>query len=132
MSLPKKAVTILRQVKRAILAEPELYDQQLVPADSCDTPCCLLGWVVWMDSPSRFDELLRNDASEFEWDEAAIKILGLEDILPNVEDQWRLFGSGCSWPAKFREALYASDTAAERAKAAAARIEHFIATDGAE
>jgi hypothetical protein len=55
MALPKKAITILRQVKRLILAEPKLYDQNEFPSaksgHNCNTPCCIAGWVEWAANP---------------------------------------------------------------------------------
>jgi hypothetical protein len=110
--LSKKSIRLLRQVKRAILAEPELYDQQSLPRYSCNAPCCLLGWVVWLNDPKKFEEMLVKDSEEYEWD--------------------RLLGSGGSWPHEHKKALYAAETDVERAAVAASRIEHFIAANGAE
>jgi hypothetical protein len=49
MALPKKAIAILRQVKRLILAEPTMYDQNEFPSamrgHTCNTPACVAGWV---------------------------------------------------------------------------------------
>ena len=53
MALPKKAIKILRDVQKCILAEPELYDQNVMPDahHSCTTPCCIAGWVEWCANP---------------------------------------------------------------------------------
>jgi len=57
---------------------------------------------------------------------AASCLLGIDQRTAN-----RLF-SLAAWPEKFCEPFDAAKTPAKRARIAAERIEHFIATDGAE
>lgn len=132
MSLSKESIKKLRAVKAAILAEPDYYDQNVVP-HSCDSPCCLLGWALWIHDRHKFDQMIENQADECQWDQAATECLGLESVLPDIYEQWRLFGSGVSWPVQFRSALSEAYGNNKRcAVVAAQRIEHFIKTGGEE
>ena len=60
MSLSKESIKRLLQIKAAILAQPELYDQREGPnlafADGgCGAPCCYAGWAAWLDAPTEAD-----------------------------------------------------------------------------
>ena len=53
MALSKESIRKLRAVKAAILAEPELYNQDVGFWDGDHlVPACLLVWAVWLHNPS--------------------------------------------------------------------------------
>lgn len=121
-NLSKESIRRLRQVKRAILAQPEFYDQSNPPNyayihGGCNTPCCLAGWAIWLDSAD--EETYKK------------RVLGgdvfveMASSLRITEEQSHLlfrtgYFHGCQY------------TPIETVRDAAARVEHFIATDGRE
>lgn len=66
MALSKETVEKLRAIKAAILAEPELYDQNEFPdiarGHTCTSPCCYVGWAIWLNNPDEnaYQELLES------------------------------------------------------------------------
>jgi hypothetical protein len=126
MKLSAETIAKMRVVIDAVLAEPKFYDQWLFPDNprsKCGTICCAAGWVVWIDSPHRYQQL-RENANTY-WPLEADEILG-------IESGSALFLSPGDWPKQFRDAYNSLYTPENHAKAMAARWEHYIATDGAE
>lgn len=148
-TLSAKAIRILRKVEAHILEEPKRYDQNTI----CDRytkkviaerlewggdidhipPCraiaCIGGWVNVLTGHPRSQSL-----------SLAARTLGL-----NHEQADRLFAGidydltepSCTvpyrqWPDRFQKAYFEAQTAAQRARVAVRRIEHFIKTGGAE
>lgn len=61
MALSKYSIKILRAAGRAIVNEPELFDQSNPPnaairvSEVCGTPCCIAGWCAWINHPNPKD-----------------------------------------------------------------------------
>lgn len=130
---------LLRKVQRHILEEPKRYDQDrwlirgdeatihLEPNDvpACKTVGCIAGWVCVLGKS--IPKLAYNSGIR------AKKLLGL-----TTGQADRLFApilyadANHCWPEKFETKYRKANTAKKRAKVAAARIDHFIKTKGAE
>lgn len=122
MALSKDSIRKLRAVKAAILAEPELYGQDRSPycQTSCDSPCCIAGWALWVNNPDP---------------EAYAKIVNftpgatlLRDQIGLTEEQASLLFTG--WPSTETPAWLEPGTKAA-ARDAAKHIELFIKGGGA-
>lgn len=123
-------VALLKKIKARILAKPNAFRMDRW---SCGTAHCIAGWACVLNGvkPTKLyvgaaDRSVTPDGTYVET--RAADLLGLEsaDLGGNAE---RLFYE-YEWPARFR-----SDPTVGRklkAKRAAARIDHFIATGGAE
>lgn len=124
--LSKKAIKRLRIVKQQILDMPELYDQTTYAGDKnpCGTACCLAGWLVWNDDPKRFAEAARKSNVDY--------LSGRALELVDGNEGSALFGTGNAWPEPFGSQFALAIGNSTKASIAAARIEHFIATGGAE
>jgi hypothetical protein len=133
--LTKEAIAKLREVQRLILNEPELYDQTKFPSKKetwcgdgslsgvgCYAPCCLAGWLAWVDSPNpeEYDQLVEREVF---LDEVYIaKSLGV-----TITQGLLLFSQ---WPEdKYKAAWYNPGTK-EAAAAGVARINEFIKSGG--
>lgn len=124
-NLSANTIRKMRRVIKAVLAEPEYYDQSYYPQKSdCGLVCCAAGWTVWLDNPDRYKVLMKRPAANW-WREAEA-VLGLPDTGN------KLFVFAHNWPTQFWRRYIKAKTPLGRAKAMAARWEHFIATDGAE
>lgn len=124
MSLRKESIKKLRAVKAAILAEPEFYNQKCFPRarHGCNSPCCLTGWAIWLESPKTYASRLSLKGAFY--DEDLASALGI-----SFEQADRLaYGQGFG---PF-EAMWGKSGTMEAARAAAKRIEHFIKTGGEE
>jgi len=134
-------VKLLEKVRAAILAEPaqfvmsELYSEgealgsfdvpRKIP--NCGTAACVAGWAVTLGA--RFRNPKTASASSFRngWmAERAEELLVLNYVQGN-----RLFYVH-EWPQSFLDRWREDETLKGRARIAAERIDHFIATDGAE
>jgi hypothetical protein len=133
-------VKLLRRVKKHILEEPRRFVMRVFyfrKADllretftsdthqpmrfaKCGTAACIAGWSVLLTDGLHAD---MNDVRA-----RAISLLGLN---PNDYRHDELFDV-CGWPTKFADAYEKARSQKARAKIAADRIEHFIATKGAE
>lgn len=122
--LSKSTIAKMRAVVKAVLAEPEFYDQQWFPT-SCMSACCAAGWAVWLDDPAAYERLSKSQYY-VDWKRRAEGALGLGDT------GHKLFVFAENWPKKFYRQYAKARTPLGRAKAMAARWEHFIATNGAE
>lgn len=122
-NLSKLTIQKMRAVIKAVLAEPEFYDQSNYPKNyDCGLECCSAGWAVWLDNPRTYKRKALNE--EFDWQDEAEKALGLGSTGS------KLFWGYSSWPSPFADMYRYALTPLERAKAMAARWERFIATDG--
>ena len=125
-NLSAETIRKMRRVIKAVLAEPQYFNQSWFPqAQDCGAVCCAAGWAVWLDDPDHYKSLVKIDTG-VEWWAEAERVLGL----PDTED--KLFCFAGNWPRRFASRYRRAKTARGRAKAMAARWEHFIATDGAE
>lgn len=138
MSLSKNSIKLLRQVKRAILANPDFYYQNRWVSDisPCGTTCCIAGWADFVVNgkeahTARAKELFVGPWEQWKhagkWMRVAAEAL---DITP--EEAERLTEGSSDWPQHLREEYGAAPSNKKRAVVAAKRIEHFIATGGAE
>ncbi len=131
--LSAKTVRMLKAVRRAILLNPERYDQSVSSypytqkpicdrkIKDCGTPLCILGWVCYLFGP------LWHDVGNSEGaDEIAGRILGLDD------DQCNRLWHVEEWPLRFQDGYDDAFGAREQARAGADRITHFIKTNGLE
>jgi len=80
MALKKSTIKKLELIKACILQEPRLYDQNHFPGmgnDTCNTPCCLAGWAVWVNNPDpeAYNAGLKN--GKFYGTAALMKALGI-------------------------------------------------------
>lgn len=137
MALTKKAITLLRKVKKHILAEPRrIYmDGFAIKADAdvvwekniklpaCGTVGCIGGWTVMLSDKRMMRSKKQREVDTFikgGFHEAASKLLGL-----TANDTWNLFYRyGEWWPE--------NGTPMQKAKATAARIDRFIVSGGKE
>jgi len=122
-------VKLLRKVKKHILEEPKRFlmtsiDEYGEPGSDtgyggkfakCGTAACICGWAGILMG-------LKSDDIDFE---SAGELLGLDE-----GQQQRLFEPGM-WPEEFVGGT-SDDGKLKTARIAAARIEHFIKTKGAE
>lgn len=133
-------VKLLRKVAKHILAEPrrllmrtwilEKSDRVMAiryggrsarstrPFAKCGTAACISGWACIVSGR-------REEAKESSFMDIGMELLGID--YPQAH---RLFGPE-NWPKKFRPGLK-DDGKKSTAKVAAARIEHFIKTEGKE
>lgn len=137
-------VALLEQIKEQVLAHPEHVNMREWIQDSasieepheflldvpcwlgnpeqfvrCNTTACIAGWAVIL-SPSQ--EEIEHLAIET----VALKYLGLN------HDQGRRLFFPVVWPLDFAIKYHGAETAEAAAQAVAARIDHFIQTNGAE
>lgn len=132
-------VKLLRKIQKHILEKPRRFimatffvrkygqqktfisdgaAQRPVKFENCGTAACIGGWAVFLHDGLKTDpENIRA---------RAIKLIGLKSPMGD-----ELFEVG-HWPAKFRDAYYIAKSQRSRARIAAQRIDHFIATKGAE
>lgn len=111
-------IPLLRQIQAQIIQHPEtLY----MPSYDCGTTACIAGWACKI---SGVDVSEASHKSMFEGQ----RLIGLSS-----EERGRLFCENW-WPEQFRLQFGPEHPAGckARAKAAVARIDHFIATDGKE
>lgn len=142
-NLSKKTIHKIRQMIAAVLAEPELYDQDtfgtaICKTDggpTCGTTCCAAGWAVFLGSRKLYNEMMAKELAAkgrrfIGWPEAALKALGLEvDAEYNTD---RLFGSHHDWPSEFSQAYDEAETPKQKAQIFARRWRAFIQADGQE
>jgi hypothetical protein len=135
-------VPLLRQVQAAILAKPDAFDM----SGWCGSTSCIAGhaaaiagWLLpkgdpfsvagWRVDVKPAAEVGRPEVVHvvgFVGPEPFIRVLDLTEAQAE-----RLFHA-VSWPREFEDAYDAAPTPAAAARVAVDRIEHFIATDGAE
>ena len=112
-------VRLLRKVQRAIVANPEEYDQ----SSYCGTACCIAGWAV------RLNDKISSLNGRWPGEVSA----EAKSLLKLDTDQYeRLCAFASGWPDKYAVAYYSAETKKKRARVAFLRINHFIKTKGAE
>ncbi len=139
-------IKLLKRIQRAIVKEPRRfvmeYDIIPDPIAPCGTAACIAGHAVMLTKISRTrkswkvlgKKLSQTGVSWWDTKKGAMSSLGIDCLQAH-----RLFHLS-GWPDFFRKAYNAAGyadglTAKERcakAKVAIARIDHFIATKGAE
>lgn len=123
---------LLLKVRDAILAEPLKFDMRDWLAQSENSPCgttaCIAGWAA---SIHLGHEKLSETARLFNSNDSDDEFFPEEylDIGPFEQD---ILFYKSNWPEPFRSQYLTAKNAADRARAAADRIDHFIATNGAE
>lgn len=127
---------LLRRIKHRILKEPRQFCMSgfFVSSDdleatweipNCNTAACIAGWALVLSknsSPRIAREACRG--SGFRIDSTARIVLEID-----FYQSTRLFYQ-CNWPLRFQR--FDDEGTAEFAQQAAARIDHFIATEGEE
>jgi hypothetical protein len=122
---------LLLQVKAAILAEPHLFDMEFyLVRRLCGTAACIAGHAVHIAAPQVYDAAIHrlNTGGGYFVDLGGEGKTAL-DI--DAETAKRLFLT-TRWPEEFLEAYEDCATSEQRAVVAAQRIDHFIATNGAD
>lgn len=157
----KKTIRILTKIKEHILEEPKRLDMgtfgiaftdttthgtlgDKVPA--CKTQGCIAGWAIFLQTPWLWKEMISRANEEYsdvdlqdniEPEDEGQRILGLDAEQAhrlfyfkgwNTYTSWGDYG----WPEKFQAQYETAKTSRGRANATARRIDHFIATNGAE
>jgi hypothetical protein len=122
-------VELMNKVADAIEAHPEAYDQSTF----CGTPCCYVGHAeIIVFGRDVYQKHVESMGSPGPHDFVASGI----DLFGITRDQAEaLIGFGDSWPEPFASkytAAVAGRDAEGRASAGAARLRHFIATEGRE
>jgi hypothetical protein len=144
MTKKKLNVKLLRKIQRHILAEPKRFimdtwirrgdpfEDLMMPdaglpsivLPACGTAACIGGWALQLSG--------KRIATNTPVAKRAKAILGITP--QNDDDSWpedRLFITD-NWPSEFYIRFEESQDPQERAQIACARIDHFIATKGAE
>lgn len=131
-------IPMLKKVRAAILKRPRQFEMRSYFATNlyfgfmtepkvpshCGTAACIAGWALHLESDNTtLSQTAKHDCRLGPW-EAAKRLLRI-----NGEEACRLFDVGM-WPRTFYVG-YSVDPKT-RAKAAAARINHFIKTKGKE
>lgn len=91
-----------------------------VKFEECGTAACIGGWAVFLSATKGVNAQPQDIRGR------AIKLLGLKTLMGD-----ELFEVDY-WPAKFKDAYDSAKSQQQRARIAARRIDHFIATKGAE
>jgi hypothetical protein len=92
-------------------------DGSMQKFEKCGTVACIGGWAVLLtDGVAPTGEIRAR----------AVEILGIQGM-----NEDKLF-EVTMWPTEFTKRYWAAKTQRQRAKVAAERIEHFIATEGVE
>lgn len=118
---------LLLKVKAAILAEPLKFDMSSYFRKKQESPCgtaaCIAGHSIAI---SRKYKKLKAGLNIIFGKNIAVKALDLDWYEADV----LFYLSG--WPSRFRQRYIKAETPEARSKAAADRIDHFIATGGQE
>jgi len=127
MNLPQQAIDLLNKAAISILDEPTKFDMRMWAQEDEKSPCgttaCIAGHILSQAKQlSSLKELYR-----FDVEDKAMEAMGME----MGAESTRLFFRS-SWPADFFHAHIYAETPEDRADIAFWRIQHFIATDGAE
>lgn len=120
-------IELLQQIKARILAEPDAFRMDTW---SCGTAHCIAGWACALNgltvkNPREHATAQTLTDGRYPGDVGA-KLLGVRTPIAD-----RLFMVS-AWPKQFALAYLDTASRAERAQIAAERIDHFIATNGAE
>lgn len=141
-------VELLEQIKAKILAEPRQFvmrsffkrgdglaamyrkpawaDLRRFTVPNCGTAACIAGWAISLRMKMTPREVENTHLLPGRVTDDAARALGL-----SYTQGLRLFHIS-GWPQQFMQGFEDADTFEARAKVAAARIDHFIATQGVE
>jgi hypothetical protein len=110
-------IPLLKRIAEAIKNKPTEFDMDKF-VSYCNTTACIGGWAVWLTEgkPWTVGKSIRATAQQ------ALELTDEQEACLFYVD---------SWPTVFQD-KYSSDVPEIRAEAAAARIRHFIETNGAE
>lgn len=117
-------VKLLRQVQKKILAEPAQFEMSQwftnntgweIP--NCGTAACIAGWTIAVSKKKKPSEFL--NAADIQ--NTARKLLGLDF----EDDEWALF-SVSSWPLKYQNRFYRTQSLKMRARITVQRIDAYI------
>lgn len=144
-------VELLEKVARHIEANPDQFNMDwwlnhehqtsfnkirkmfgMMVRESCTTTGCIAGWAYLLGNDKDRHELLEDylGGKSYEYYPEAMFLTDVSKLL-GVESPDALFYKEY-WPPQFKEALYNATTTAEAAAVSAARIRHFVATEGKE
>lgn len=119
---------LLLKVKAAILAEPAKFDMEDWFAKSDESPCgttaCIAGHAAVMHRGIQ-------RLSAYNWAWLDTPDIARNALMIDLKSSDRLFYLP-DWPIEFKARYIQAESASECSKVAADRIDHFIATNGAE
>ena len=122
MTLSPEAVQKLLRVKEQILAESNLYTQDVYALPtSCGTACCIAGWMMRNELTAEQWYAAINTGRLLEFGTQASQLLGSSRFVSS------LFAMADDWPAPFAIRYENACSPKERAAVGAARIDAFIA-----
>lgn len=137
----EEVVERLRWVQEQILANPAMYDQNIVVmGTSCGTACCLAGWLHINKVGLPEHQKLVQVGYDHEFDASAGKIvfdtgverLGLDTSVFGYDAEWpNLFSDSEDWPAPYSDEYELAEAEGDgkaMAQIAVRRIDHFIET----
>lgn len=129
-------VELLEKVKQHILEEPRRLNMQYVLIASSTAPCgtvgCVAGWAMFLTGAmDKYGYLIPSECHRDNYD-IAMEKLGLNKQQTGKLFDFSKWNIGYHWPANFENAYNNAETPEERARVTVARIDHFIATNGAE
>lgn len=131
---------LLKKVKQAILGRPRQFEMEYYFGGSlyigrkkalpshCGTAACIAGWAAHLSFGQKTLEQSRFVA---QMDPRHMSHIGRDLLEINNEQGDRLFHLA-HWPDNFKEQYRRAKSALSRARLSARRIDHFIATNGAE
>jgi len=115
-------VALLKKIRARILRHPSKFRMDVY---TCGTAHCIGGWACVLAGKT-LDPLTNETTNGGQPWNVAGAILRLKPAQRNrLFHQWE-------WPEQFQEKYHAAKRRDRRARIAAARIDHFIATNGAE
>lgn len=117
-------VELLKKIKRRIVREPSKFRMD---EWSCGTAHCIAGWACHL---SGF-KMISSNLGAFLTDGRPTDIAACKLLRIDEEKGLDLFALDM-WPKEFRQPYDHALTRTERAKIAAKRIDHFIATNSQE
>lgn len=133
-------IPLLKKVRAAILKHPDQFEMEWyfqkelligeddIPAGGCGTAACIAGWILFY---AKNCTTLEQANQLFYTLAEATAAAGLDDIAKQRNSLSCLFAVD-DWPEPFSSRYVNATTLQGRAQAAADRIDHFIATKGAE
>lgn len=140
--LSELTIKRLREVEQFILAEPRRFDMwsgvqkttdvrafsggdRILQEPPCGTMCCVAGAAFIIGK-----KIELNKPYYFDW--ISISSYAINKFFHFTYHQADLLFFPTNWPKIFKDAYDEADTPMLRASVGVARIEHFIATNGAE
>lgn len=126
-------IPLLRAIQARILAEPDAFRMDTW---SCGTAHCIAGWALTLNglkiaNPGEVSgrQTVMGGLSPLAVAATLLELTSWASGLPSGSSELFFVEE---WPRTFREAFETSTSRREKARIAAARIDHFIATEGRE